>query len=335
MDGSEFKDTLTPKEQRLVNKIQEGIHYCLNCQARDSGEWIWVLGKRYDLEDLLDDFEVKEEIRDKIVDHLSCPHCGTSLNRGDEVGIESPYDKEINNHVAQAKKKYGKKISEFKDGLKRYPTLALQYSLAKEIFKEIKDSKLPCCTISGTFFRARKVANHEVLQSEDFLNPPIGKSEEGRFNHSGQSHFYLAKRKDTAIYECLQDERPTLLWIQQFTLKKINKILDLSFNWDFLTPSTSALLIALHESRILMQSENNKEKWKPDYYITRFIMDCAKNEGYKGIMYNSVKDSTGINVVLFDCKKDLISRFGKPKITIYKPMSVETQFSDLFKEHLE
>lgn len=327
-----MNDILTLKESILKDKIQELIHYCLNCQARDSGDWIWVQGERYGLENLFNDFNVSEKLRDKIVVHLSCQNCGTQLYRWDEVGLEDKYDREIGIYVEKAKKKFGKKIQAFKDGINKFPTLSLQYSLAKIIYKELKNRILPTCYVEGIFFRARKVNNQDVLKSEDFLAPPIGKSEEGRFNHAGQSHFYLAERKETAIYECILDERPILLWLQEFKFRKISNILDLTFDWDRLSPSTSTLLIALYDSKILMESQNNKEMWKPDYNITRFIMDCAKHEGFNGIKYNSVKDPLGKNLVLFDCNKDYISNFLKPEIIIYNPTSEKKQFEMVIKE---
>jgi RES domain-containing protein len=291
-----------------------------------------VQGERYDLEDLFDDFEVSEELRDKIVSHLGCKNCGTPLNRGDEIGLEDKFDREVTIHVNEANKKYGKKIKEFRYGIEKFPTLALQYSLAKDIFKEIREKCLPTCSVEGIYFRARKVINPDVLETKDFLPPPIGKSEEGRFNHAGQSHFYLSEKKETAINECLLENSPTLLWLLEFRIQKINNILDLSFDWEILSPSTSTLFVALHNSKVLMQSNENMEKWKPDYFITRFIMDCAKNEGYNGIKYDSVKHKTGKNLVLFDFKKETIIKYEKPEIIIYDPVSEKEQFNRMLDE---
>ncbi len=98
-------DKLTLKEERLFEKIQDQIHFCLNCQARDSGDWIWVMGERYELEQLFEDFDVKDETRDKVIAHgLYCNYCGTQLFRDDEIGLEDKYDKEINKHIKVAVK---------------------------------------------------------------------------------------------------------------------------------------------------------------------------------------------------------------------------------------
>ncbi|MBI1225158.1 MAG: RES domain-containing protein [Bacteroidetes bacterium] len=323
------KDELTLKEERLKDKIQAEIHYCLNCQPRDSGEWIWVFGVRYDIEDLFDDFKVEKKSREKIIQHLICPNCGTEVELGYDIGLEDRFDKEIRVHLSNAERKYGKKIERLSNGIRSHPTIALSFPLAKSILREIKNRKLPCCSIQGDFYRSRKITSPDIFSLEDFLSPPTGKSDEGRFNHSGQSHLYIAEDQETAIIESLGDRKPSLIWMQKFSLKKIENILDLSYDWDKLGPSTSTLLVALHNSSVLQQSINNKDKWKPDYYLTRFIMDCAKISGYNGIKYNSTKNHSGINIVLFEFGKGVIESFEKPEVIIYNPESPTTQFNQL------
>ena len=93
-----YKPELSATEDAIMSKLQEQIHYCLNCQPRDSGEWIWIYGERHDLEDLLDEYELEEKQKDKIVSHLICPFCGTQLDRGYEVGLKGIDDYEYENN---------------------------------------------------------------------------------------------------------------------------------------------------------------------------------------------------------------------------------------------
>lgn len=320
-------NSLTKKEEKQLNKMQADIHYCLNCQPWDSGDYFWVMGEQYGIEDLFDRYKLEEGSRDQIIQKLTCPNCGNELERYCEIGLEDPDDKEINAHIDAAIKKYGKKIDDFKKITDHHPTLALQSSLAKNILKEIKNGKIKTCSIDGYYFRARTLSDSKVFTSDDFLAPPLGKSQEGRFNHAGQNHFYIADHEETAINECLSGTDPSLIWVQQFKFKKINNILDLSSDWDDQGPSTSTLLVALHNTAILKETKNNKEMWKPDYNITRFIMDCAKQNGYSGIKYNSVKDHIGKNVVLFECKQDEIEDYEKPKIMSYDPRKKVDMFN--------
>lgn len=324
---------LTPKEESKRIKVQDDIHYCLNCQARDGGDWLWIMGERYDLEDLFNDHNVKENMRDRLIQYgLHCKYCGTELNRYDEIGLEDKFDKEINKHLKDAKRKYGKRINELNRSIKCYPTLALSFPLAKSINKEIKEKKMPVCSIEGDYYRVRKVSKPDVLNSEDFLAPPIGMPQEGRFNHSGQSHFYIANSKNTAISEVIYNDGSSLLWLQKFVLNEITNILDLSFDWENLGVSTSTLLVAIHDSSILSKSKDNKDMWKPNYNITRFIMDCAKCHGYSGIKYNSVHDSIGKNIVLFNCEEQMFKEYGKPEIIIHREASEKDSFDNMINE---
>lgn len=150
-------------------------------------------------------YNVPEDSLDNISTNLVCPNCGTELERFVDIGLEDIGDRIINEHISKAKAKYGKKINDFVNTIKRYPTLALSQPLVKNIKKEIANRVISTCTIRGTYFRARTLSNSKVLNSEDFLAPPLGKSQEGRFNHAGQNHFYIADCEEVAINECISD----------------------------------------------------------------------------------------------------------------------------------
>ncbi len=67
--------------EACIEEIQPEIEYCYNCQPRDSGETIWIQGIECDLEDLFNDYEVPDEIRDEVADGLVCKFCGTQMER--------------------------------------------------------------------------------------------------------------------------------------------------------------------------------------------------------------------------------------------------------------
>ena len=110
-------------------------------------------------------------------------------------------------------------------------------------------------------------------------------------------------------------------------LEAVDNILDLSFDWSNLTPSTSLLLLSLKVKDSISRSDRNKELWKPDYFLTRYIMDCAKELGYNGIKYNSIKDRIEFNLVLFYRDKIKIKAIGKPKIEIFMSEDEQNEFS--------
>jgi hypothetical protein len=191
---------------------------------------------------------------------------------------------------------------------------------------------LPIISINqnSKFYRGRLSANSNILNSDDFLNAPIGKSSEGRFNHNGQSHLYLCDVKEGAMLEVVSEG---LVWIQEFKFNKIvNNILNLKFESDEISISTNALLISLHFSNALTKYDNNTENWKPDYFITRFIMDCARNNGYNGIIYNSIKHFNASNLVLFYPNEIDIKTVGNPEILKQNSQNFSTREFNLLED---
>jgi len=90
------------------------------------------------------------------------------------------------------------------------------------------------------------------------------------------------------------------------------------------------MLISLHYENSLNRSDRNVENWRPDYFLTRFIMDCAKKCGYNGIKYNSAVSSSGYNLVLFDPDISTIKPVGNPSIKIFMYKNERENFrSDL------
>lgn len=326
------KPELTAKEEKYREKVQSLVEYCLYCQPYDDGEAVWILGERTELDDLLFDCDVPEKYWDKVIANLHCPYCGNSdFSLGLDVGVKTKFDKEVDKHMDEVYGLYGGEVRELESLLEQFPLLAYQDELAQRIYKEIKERKLPVTTATGKFYRARKVESSEVISSRKMYNPPLGKPTEGRFNHAGQSHLYLANDKKTAIKEVITDEHAVLVWCQEFEIKEtVSDILDLSFDWDMLTPSTSTLLLSLKIYNTIGRTDRNKENWKPDYFLTRYIMDCAKSVGYNGIKYNSAKNSYSYDLVLFYPEKIKIEPIGNPSVEIFLNKEEKKKFtSDL------
>lgn len=315
----DIKPNLNTIEERIRHKIQNQIKYCDYDQPYDGGDVVWIYGDKTDLYDMFADFELPEKSQDKIIAHLSCPSCGnSSFELASNIGLETLYEREINSHVSKAGKVFKNEIKDFEDFIQEYPLLASQHKVGRKILKEIDKKTLPVVKIKGTFFRARGAESSKIVDSNEMFAAPKGKSFEGRFNHSGQSHLYLASSKNTAISEIVQQKPSMLVWYQKFKLEKeVNNILDLTFDWSNLETSTSIMLISLHYDNSLSRSERNLENWRPDYFLTRYIMDCAKKCGYNGIKYNSAVDSIGYNVVLYDPDISTIKPIGNPAIKIF------------------
>jgi hypothetical protein len=312
-----MKPQLSSREEKLLEKAQKRLCYCSYCQPYDGGEVVWIYGDEWNVDDLMGSFNISEKSWEKIIQHLFCPYCGNdTFGHGDSIGVKSRYELKQEVHVLKAKKKYGEAIEKLEEKLRAHPLLALQDPMAKRILKEIKNHALPTTEVVGEFYRARKAEDAKVYGLEEMKAPSLGISNEGRFNHAGQSHWYLAQKKETAIEEIQQDSSSqNLIWIQKFLIQEsIVNILDLSAEFDNLGEISSTILVALHYSNSLKKREHNIKNWRPDYYLTRFIMDCAKQEGYNGIKYNSARSYGHANIVLFNTDK--IVTVGKPWVVI-------------------
>jgi hypothetical protein len=314
----EYYPALSATAEKYRKRIQSKIYYCYNCQPFEGGEPFWIQGDKIDMVDLLIDNNVPEKYWKEIADQLFCSSCGTPhLGLGADVGLQTKFEKELSSQEKKAKAIYGKEVVVLEELLSNYPLLAFQNKFAKKIYNEIKKNKFPIATIKGEFYRARIVGDPKLLTSAEMLNAPLGKPLEGRFNHAGQSHLYLTDSKETALLEASPTD--SLVWCQKVVIKKgVSNILDLTFDWLEMTPSTSALLLSLNIRNTLRRTDRNKENWKPDYCITRFIMDCAKSLGYSGIKYSSAKEFSSYNVVLFYPDKVKLEDLEKPSLEQFR-----------------
>ena len=322
----DFKEELTSKEERLKNKIQKEIAYCYNCQPYDCGEPVWIYGDRTDIQYLFYRLNIDEEYWNKILDHLFCPCGNETLTLSCDVGVRTKYEKDLENFVNNSNKAFVKKIENFTKLLENTPFLGYGDSFGKKLYKELKGGQFPVTAINPneSYFRARKVNNHDILESNKMLNAPQGKPTEGRFNHSGQSYLYLAENKETAIKEVAQNDKNFLVWLQEFKFKrKVDKILDLTFDITNISLGENPLLVALSLTNSLKKHKNNLDYWRPDYFITRYIMDCAKEFGYNGIKYNSTKSTHDFNIVLFYSQEQEILNIGEPIIEISRDKKKE------------
>ncbi|MDP9954785.1 hypothetical protein J2X97_000422 [Epilithonimonas hungarica] len=320
-----YKPELTKIEENYRKKIQSEIISCYNCQPYDEGEPVWIFGNKTEIEDLFYKLNVDDKYWNNIIQHLVCK-CGTELDFGSDVGVKNKYEKDLEIFVKKSNQKFVKKINEFRSLLIKTPLLGYQNSFGKAIYKELKNNTFPIISLSSNefFFRARKVSNHDIIESHQMLNAPTGKSTEGRFNHSGQSHLYLANTEETAIKEVAYNFNNCLVWVQEFEfLNDIDNILDLTFDITNLSLNTNPLLLSLSLSNSLEENENNIDNWRPDYFLTRFIMDCAKSLNYNGIKYNSSRNAYDFNLVLFYPDNFNIQNIGNPKIEILKKIDVD------------
>ncbi|MCX6829861.1 MAG: RES family NAD+ phosphorylase [candidate division Zixibacteria bacterium] len=286
------------KIERLIKEISADICYCYNCQPYEGGEPFWILGERTDLEELFDDYDVPEDKRNEIADAMKCPWCGTHFQRGIEVGIKTKSRRELEKKLTVWRNRYANDFEDFAAFLEKFPYLGIKHTIGKKIItnlstfpkKDIKDDK---------WFRARTIVGSKRLSCADFKAPDqeVVKIPEGRFNHYGQSHWYLASTEYGAAYEAAS-YNDDILWVQCVNIRYAVDILDLRVS-DYETDlGLPVLATGIIFSSIIRRDVIHDRNWKPEYFVPRFIADCAKLHSFQGILFDNDKFH-GANLVLF------------------------------------
>jgi len=292
-------------KEKLIEQLQEEIQYCATCQPYDSGDVVWILGEETELEELLDDFKVPESIRDEIAESLRCPNCGCQFERGAQYGKKSAgeilYEKLIDKKQKEWFGKYNQSLDDFMGFIEKYPYLGAKHSLGKKIIELMP--KFPMKNIeTGNWFRARKIIDGKKFTHDDMTAPNPDKIQvgEGRFNHFGQSHFYLSNTDIGAAREMLANTDEKLAWIQNITIHNVNTILDVRVGSQEPDPDASIIATGLiYFSDALNSAVERNKYWKPEYFVPRFVADAAKHAGFNGILYTSNHHYFD-NLVIFD-----------------------------------
>jgi RES domain-containing protein len=140
---------------------------------------------------------------------------------------------------------------------------------------------------------------------------------EGRYNHYGQRVFYFARTKDAAAREVLH-RGETLAWVQQFHVTVRGRILNLCYD-DAAESCPPLLLYGLSYEGDLTRPSDPESPWKPEYFPSRFIADCARSQGLVGVMFRSGKHYSE-NLVLFEWNEELITAIEQPETIVISPL---------------
>lgn len=239
--------------------------------------------------------------------------------------VPSNEDKEwfdsISRHINRSVKKYRDQLIDFENYLSVFPSLGYKHKIGRAINKAIwQDKYSGYFSPESEYYKARKVVADTILTKNDFRNPPIGKSEIGRFNWEGQSVLYLSTSKEGACEEICDGNKPTLVWVAKINYEKNHsKILDLTldpFNYE---SYNNMLQVAILNLGLLNKRTIKKSgRWKPEYLMTNFIADCCKEAQYDGIAYTSAKYFS-TNIVVFGKYGSRIQILEKPRVINYQP----------------
>ncbi len=333
----DFLPILSKAAEKFRERAQKKLKYCITCQPYDGGDYIWFHGEETTIDDILDSVGCPERYREDISGHLHCPNCGKSgFEQYETAGTEDRYIIEEEKKISRVLRRYSEKLEDFRKHLEEYPSLALNHYLGRKLLKEIENRRVDSINLNSTSWsRARIVNQSKVFNSNDMHAPELGLSEGGRFHHPGQSVLYLADSDRLAMEEAINNpNESTLVWIQKFAqINVITDILDLRYEWNNMGQKSNEIMYALLISRYIFEKViDRNNKWRPQYFITTFIADCARKAGFNGILYSSSR-SYGENLVLFNPNNSFVASHGNPKVIIYevpKPNKYDADLTSIF-----
>ncbi len=187
----------------------------------------------------------------------------------------------------------------------------------------------PKITISKEeWYRARHIDSGKKLKKNDMGPPDPTKTQifEGRYNHFGQSHWYLAKSEKAAAKEKLENNE-RMIWLQRVYIKKAKNILDVRRWWHGEDMGLPVIAMGIIFSGALEKPVERNKNWKPEYFVPRFIADSAKYAGFNGILFNSDRHYDD-NLVLLK-PKDVDYDFKDDPYIYETPVSSEPESYNL------
>jgi len=304
-----------PTDEQLdswARDVENMMSKCSYGQPYEDGEPVW-LNQHGTLADALEMADVPEEHYEEVADRVRCPCCGNSCELYDEVGLKSEQELRFEELHAQWIEEHQHRLDDFYAHLEKYPYLGLAHELGREINESMK--VLPKLMLTDcSWFRARPVRDGRNLTVEEFGLPDPEKIPipEGRFNHHGQAVVYMAETAECAATEVLQEDE-SRAWVMKFGLKDLGPILNLSMSEEWADEGLPVLAVGLGYFRNLSRTVKRERGWKPEYLLPRFIADCARLNGFTGVIFRSSRYWAD-NLVLFGWDDQRIEPDGQPRI---------------------
>lgn len=259
-------------------------------------------GQETEVESLPYEIGIPVRFARRVIENGRCDGCGAAVGEMINVWARPTSEAKFRALVERAIARHGKRISHFHEFLKQHPYLGASHPTGRMIMRTV--AKIAATSVQGTWFRCIK--ERDGAPDLDDFRAPVEDQEhpinEGRFNHSGQAHWYLANERRTAIDEVL-DGTAGVVWTLEFKIESCTKVLDVSrsIEGDSGPPSIDKIEAAL--ALVMMGAldgyVDRKRAWKPGYFVPRFVMDAAKRAGFEAIRYRSVRAVDGENLVLF------------------------------------
>ncbi|MBB6624812.1 RES domain-containing protein [Clostridium gasigenes] len=294
----------------IIGKIVDGIKFeyedANGCMGWDGREGGFVGANTYDTYDLvrevLDD-ELNIECDDLEDDIISCIH---NINWCEK----SPYEIREHQENYYRWKDFCNHVKEYNDN-KFDGKSKLILETVLDTIKELDLIKI--LEVDKAIYRVRKHNKSEVCnKSKDIGSAPKENAFENRMSIQGESMFYGADDKNTALVEAVGDHSESITVGEFYPVKKLS-VLDLSKIRDRKLPSLFDEENRVYRSPIIFLSkfaldvskpldDNDVNKYKPTQIFTKYLRENYRTidgTNLDGLVYRSSKVEDGICYCLF------------------------------------
>ncbi len=273
--------TKAERIERWAERTQEWMKGCPNSQPFDGGEVVWI-DQHQSMGELLWNIGVPENCQEAVAEQVTCPCCNSTFALCEQIAYKSDDEHDTDQRMQKWYEGYAEQFEDFYEFIQKHPYLGATHSIGKEIHERI--TEYARTTIKNeTWYRARSIKDGKTLDIKDLKAPNPKKHEigEGRFNHYGQSFLYLASTKEGAAAEVLKTKE-SVAWVQRFKIAKLPNILDITNTDASVSAGLPVILVGLLHTRVLRENAKREKGWVPEYFMPRYVADCARSAGFNG-----------------------------------------------------
>ena len=170
--------------------------------------------------------------------------------------------------------------------LSEYPFLAFKNKTGKKIYQAIEQTSKTTYEINQRLYRVRIPTSKNIPYSfREMFTTQYGKSTHGRFSFIGANYLYFSESLQDALLETKADIDKKYTYVAVKNKRAFN-LLDI----------TNLKVPLFSRCHIVVGDDNSS--LKTEYLIPNYIANCAHDNNFDGILYNSVSGK-GRNIVLF------------------------------------
>ncbi|HDR8128227.1 TPA: RES domain-containing protein [Bacillus cereus] len=315
-------DFLAETTDLLAEKINDEITECQSCNDNII-LYKQRTGEQLDLNtigELVSTFNLPKEIESFVYEKIQC-RCGNSLNSDDpyvtKEELNDWFGEEID-FVINTFDISAEDTQDFIKFLQDNPMLGLEHKVGKTILKKIKEETLDEIEVLEEkliFYRGRKRNKYERLVpfiEDELWHPPLGLPKQGRYNPPGVAYLYLADSTDVVINEIAPSNNDIVEIGELETLKPLKV-----FN------STKADI----DIFAALERDDDGHVFAYEYIFPNFLSQCLAYCNFNGILYQSIKSNTGVNLCLFNFKQNIDIKMKAVHVDVKK--KTKNPFIDL------